>query len=313
MFRGTYIYPGTTWDGESCYETTNREEIEKIVEDWVKLAKERKTALWVGEFGCGVEGFNSSGFIYDFTKILDEKGLSYTYWTYCKGIHYCLREEDGKEKKDISRILSRTYILLGASQQTANYNPYTGYYKASFNHQHEIDVIVSSTFSRGFPSQFKASITDMNYMAYWYPHNNTLKYILQPGKSTLQINPLNENRTVGILSNSIDWEVTGKQLSKMLEEQGIKVNKVEPQQWSEGMKYKVIIVLGGYLAPDGVGSIVSGYLTSEEKKQIMNEPSIIVKRLKNQTVIIVAGRDRYLTGEALNIYRILGEIITSPK
>ncbi len=118
---------------------------------------------------------------------------------------------------------------------------------------------------------------------------------------------------VVIISNSVDIEAA-RQLNKALLRNGISCFILRPNELWKMDYYQIdsIIFLGGPQAYEGVGEIVAGYLTEEEKTSLMEEGAMgfFVKVKEGRKVIILAGNTRNETKEAVtyfldNLLRIL--------
>ncbi len=103
-----------------------------------------------------------------------------------------------------------------------------------------------------------------------------------------------------LLASSIDLALASDLVS-YLEERGIKLYIVDAQNFSEYSNKQYIIILGGHRAYEGVGDIVAGILSEEEKRQVEEGRAYIKKRSvfrAGQVVYIFAGKDRHATAEA---------------
>ncbi|NOZ59798.1 MAG: hypothetical protein GXO66_09550, partial [Euryarchaeota archaeon] len=111
---------------------------------------------------------------------------------------------------------------------------------------------------------------------------------------------------VVILGNSIDLELAEEFVS-LLRDTGIRVHITGAQEFWDYSTRHYIIILGGPKAYDGVGEIVSGILTAEEKRSILEGSVFLKKRSvfrEGGIVYIFAGRDRSATAEAWqDVYR----------
>ncbi|WP_048150405.1 hypothetical protein [Palaeococcus ferrophilus] len=111
---------------------------------------------------------------------------------------------------------------------------------------------------------------------------------------------------VTILSNDIDWAVRGEEFASRLGEMGVMVNRVTPDQFDGAKDSRIIVILGGPKAYDGVGDYVKEALTPEEQEAIIKgERGIFVKRDvwgKKQIVIVLAGQGRTETGQKVERY-----------
>ncbi|MBU6996838.1 MAG: hypothetical protein HXS41_11315 [Theionarchaea archaeon] len=104
-------------------------------------------------------------------------------------------------------------------------------------------------------------------------------------------------REVVLVCNSIDFEMTGRELRTILTEKGYRVRRIDPQEF---MVYRWfsprIILLGGHESPEGMGDIVASLLTQSEKQMIENTGpylfSIEGRDFRKQSMVILAGKDR---------------------
>lgn len=129
---------------------------------------------------------------------------------------------------------------------------------------------------------------------------------------------------ITILSNDIDWNIKGQYLKEYFEKMGAIVTRAKPGEFETYKKNKIIIILGGPKAYEGVGEYVKQVLDEYEQKRIINgEQGIFIKRdvwERGQIVIVLAGKDRYQTGEKVLTYsegvnedyvNLLAEFLTS--
>ncbi|USS41467.1 hypothetical protein NF865_04650 [Thermococcus aggregans] len=129
---------------------------------------------------------------------------------------------------------------------------------------------------------------------------------------------------VAVLSNDIDWNIKGQYIKEHFEKLGAMVTRVKPSEFEAYKKNNIIIILGGPKAYEGVGEYVKQVLDEEEQKKIINgKQGIFIKRdvwSKGQIVIVLAGKDRYQTGEKVLTYskgvnedyvNLLAEFLTS--
>ncbi|AHF80033.1 hypothetical protein [Thermococcus paralvinellae] len=109
-----------------------------------------------------------------------------------------------------------------------------------------------------------------------------------------------------VLANDIDWKIKGENLKEHLENLGATVVRVKPEEFEKYKDSKLIIILGGPKAYGGVGDYVKQALSSEEQERIIKgEQGIFIKRnvwTEKQIVIVLAGKDRYQTGEKVTRY-----------
>ena len=113
-------------------------------------------------------------------------------------------------------------------------------------------------------------------------------------------------REVIVLSNDVDWNIKGKELEIDLEKADFKVRRVNAKEFENYKKERLIIILGGPDAYDGVGKYVREALTEEECNDARTGKRVIFIKhdvwAKPQIVIIIAGKDRYSTGDRINKY-----------
>jgi|Deesub1362A_J573_1020465.scaffolds.fasta_scaffold03965_2 hypothetical protein len=105
---------------------------------------------------------------------------------------------------------------------------------------------------------------------------------------------------VVILANKIDLTLAADFVSH-LRQRGIKLYIVDARNFSDYTTKQYVVILGGHRAYDGVGDIVKGIMSDEEKGQVEGGRVYIKKRSvfrSGQVVYIFAGRDRYETAEA---------------
>ncbi|MFC2162327.1 hypothetical protein ACFLRF_01480 [Candidatus Altiarchaeota archaeon] len=105
-----------------------------------------------------------------------------------------------------------------------------------------------------------------------------------------------ENPHLTILSNSIEKQ-NARTLETFLRLKGVNVSWKNASEISCVRADEMILILGGQNSPEGIGQIVSGILTEEEKAQVMTdklEGKVYTKHdvwAAKQTVIIHAGYD----------------------
>jgi hypothetical protein len=109
-------------------------------------------------------------------------------------------------------------------------------------------------------------------------------------------------RQVVLVCNSIDYELTGRELKNILEGKGYIVRRVYPNEFDVYRWFSPrIILLGGHQSPEGMGDIVATIITETEKKMIeKTEPYLFAhddRDFKHQSIIILAGKDREGTRE----------------
>jgi hypothetical protein len=104
-------------------------------------------------------------------------------------------------------------------------------------------------------------------------------------------------RGVVLVCNSIDHDLTGTVMKSLLEDLGIPVKIVPPQDFMDYRYFSPrIILLGGHQSPEGMGDIVDLVLTPPEKRMIETTGpymfSIDDLDFRTQSIIILAGADR---------------------
>ena len=111
---------------------------------------------------------------------------------------------------------------------------------------------------------------------------------------------------VVVLANDIDWKIKGATLKEHLENLEATVVRAKPEEFEKYKDSKLIIILGGPKAHDGVGDYVKQALSLEEQERVIKgEQGIFIKRdvwAEKQIVIILAGKDRNQTGEKVSKY-----------
>ncbi|WP_456475477.1 NosD domain-containing protein [Candidatus Pyrohabitans sp.] len=103
-----------------------------------------------------------------------------------------------------------------------------------------------------------------------------------------------------LLANSIDLTLA-QELIAHLKARGINVHTVGAANFSEYSKKQYLIILGGPEAYEGIGGIVAGILTREEKTEILGGSAYIKKPSvfrSGGVMYIFAGKDRNATREA---------------
>lgn len=142
--------------------------------------------------------------------------------------------------------------------------------------------------------------------------------------SSFEYKPVLKN--VVILANDIDWELKGKVLAESLERAGFKVTHVYAKDFDKYRTERLIIILGGPKAYEGVGEIVQEVLNEKEQELIIEgKRRIFVKAnvwTKPQLVIVIAGKDRHLTAgkiieylDSLDIdsYQLFHQLLNIPQ
>ncbi|WP_457554470.1 Ig-like domain-containing protein, partial [Candidatus Pyrohabitans sp.] len=100
-----------------------------------------------------------------------------------------------------------------------------------------------------------------------------------------------------LLANSIDLALA-QELVAHLKERGIKLYVVSAANFTDYTTKRYIIILGGHRAYEGVGDILAGILSEEEKARIEAGRAYIKKRSvfrSGDVVYIFAGKDRNAT------------------
>jgi hypothetical protein len=115
--------------------------------------------------------------------------------------------------------------------------------------------------------------------------------------------PLKE---VIILSNDVDWNLKGKELEIDLEKANFKIKRVTAKEFEKYKRERLIIILGGPEAYEGIGDYVKQALTEEECNDARTGKRIIFIKsnvwAKPQMIIIIAGKDRYSTRDRVVEY-----------
>ncbi|MFC1454785.1 hypothetical protein ACFLQI_01710 [Candidatus Undinarchaeota archaeon] len=103
--------------------------------------------------------------------------------------------------------------------------------------------------------------------------------------------------TTILLANSIDKELAGDALS-YLGERGIAITEITSDNFQAYKDKHFIVILGGPDAPEGVGTIVSGILSEEERVYLRSQKgrkNLYIKTnvwKNSQVVMVLAGFDR---------------------
>ena len=306
-----HLYPGNTWDGITGYEHTSRQEIEQLVEYWISYAEKLGVPLWVGEFGCGAQAFNASGYIYDFLQVLESKGLGYAYWTYGYGdIGYALKTSTGTEKEHITSLFDRISVLSGAVEASEIYIPESGYYHAKVKLSGgRLTLRVARKNLETIPSKYIIKCTPNPTEIFLNTENGTITFKFDTQSIRITVEERATPREVRILANSIDWNLTGANLERNLESIHFKVERASIADYLHG-NYQCLIILGGPLAPGGIGEIVRSIATPQDLDRMM-QGSIVARWVSGKLVIIISGRDRYQTSKlASQVERIAGLLVT---
>jgi hypothetical protein len=119
---------------------------------------------------------------------------------------------------------------------------------------------------------------------------------------------------IAIVSNSADWP-TALYLKGYIMEKGFSCFILRPDEyWKiEHLNPSMVIILGGPKAYEGIGEIVSGYLTEEEQKSLLAKGSMGV--FYKDDVVIIAGNTRAETRKAAELYipKVLARLWKAPK
>ena len=134
-----------------------------------------------------------------------------------------------------------------------------------------------------------------------------LKDLIAWASDFKQIQYLVQEPQVVLLANDIDWEIKGKELFEQFKSIGANIKRVKPSEFEIYKNSRIVVILGGPKAYDGIGDYVKQALNEEEQlKIIRGEEGIFIKRdvwNKKQVVIIIAGRDRKQTGAKVSLYQ----------
>jgi len=116
---------------------------------------------------------------------------------------------------------------------------------------------------------------------------------------TLNYKPVQMPEVV-ILANDIDWGIKGNLLAAQLGAFGLSVRHVTADDFEAYRDSRIIIILGGPDAYDGVGGYVRQVLSPGEQSAVRNgERGMFVKTnvwAEGQVVVVLAGQDRWGTG-----------------
>lgn len=104
-------------------------------------------------------------------------------------------------------------------------------------------------------------------------------------------------REVLLVCNSIDYELTGKELKSILTEKGYRVRRITPDEFDIYRWFSPkIILLGGHESPEGMGEIVERVLTETEMRMIEKTGPYLFAHdnidFRKQSMIVLAGKDR---------------------
>lgn len=109
--------------------------------------------------------------------------------------------------------------------------------------------------------------------------------------------------SVTVVGNSIDLALSRSYIDN-LEESGIDVSSIVASDLPAHKEDPNIIILGGQNAPEGIGPVVSGLLSDQEKKEVLSSPDArIVVVITNpwaakQKVLVFAGYEKEQTRKA---------------
>ena len=115
-------------------------------------------------------------------------------------------------------------------------------------------------------------------------------------------------QSIAIVANSIDWGLCSSLIVNQVKEKGIIWERYSFENMNDAFNSDLVVVLGGPLSPEGVGSLSSSILPpSISEKLIENLSFYTVYSTLNvwrdrQLVIVIAGHDRNLTRKALIEY-----------
>ncbi|WP_232460958.1 hypothetical protein [Thermococcus radiotolerans] len=116
---------------------------------------------------------------------------------------------------------------------------------------------------------------------------------------TLNYEPVQMPEVV-ILANDIDWGIKGNLLAAELGAFGLSVRHVTADDFEAYKDSRIIVILGGPDAYDGVGGYVRQVLSPGEQSAVRNgERGMFVKTnvwTEGQVVVVLAGQDRWGTG-----------------
>ncbi len=119
---------------------------------------------------------------------------------------------------------------------------------------------------------------------------------------------------IAIVSNSADMP-TARYLLEYVSKKGFSCFILRPDEyWKVGrLNPSLVIILGGPKAYGGIGEIVSGYLTEEEKRSLLIEGAMRV--FYKDKVVILAGSTRIETQKAAEMYidEVLATLWKGPK
>ncbi|ASJ05279.1 hypothetical protein [Thermococcus barossii] len=111
---------------------------------------------------------------------------------------------------------------------------------------------------------------------------------------------------VVILANDIDWGIKGNLLAAHLGALGLSVRHVTADDFEAYRNSKIVIILGGPDAYDGVGGYVRQVLSPNEQNAVRTgERGMFIKTnvwTEGQVVVVLAGQDRWQTGRKTRGY-----------
>jgi len=110
-----------------------------------------------------------------------------------------------------------------------------------------------------------------------------------------------------VLANIVDAELSYPLLRDVLISKGLNPHFIEPSELSDHFDAKMIIVLGGPDAYDGVGDISEFLLSSSDSNYLRSvEDSFVVylaqPLFEGQKIFVIAGNDRYDTKRAVEVF-----------
>ncbi len=124
-------------------------------------------------------------------------------------------------------------------------------------------------------------------------------------RRTVEVLPYVEKPKAVLLANPIDF-TRAKSLVEFLEENGYEVIHIAASELDQYKTEKLIIILGGADAPEGVGDVVKSVLTEREQELTRLAIHFFLKKdiwAQGQKIFIFAGKDREQTMEAHKRYR----------
>ncbi len=113
---------------------------------------------------------------------------------------------------------------------------------------------------------------------------------------------------IAIVSNDIDMPAA-KKLQKALLGMGLDSEIRSPEEYTYSFSWaRVVIILGGHKAPQGIGDIVDKLLTQKEK-EFLEKPYhgyYFFRRIGKTPVVIIAGSTRAETFEVVDTFVLKG-------